>query len=60
MSFKIFNEKSIWLIRHGDKDWTKTIYYMDSFKEKNYEWSLSERGTVQSRRVATVLRKQYF
>ena len=60
MSFKIFNEKSIWLIRHGDKDWTKKTYYMDTFDEKNYDWSLSERGAVQSRRIATVLNKQYF
>jgi len=52
-------KKSIWLIRHGEKDMTKHNYYMDIFKELNYEWSLSENGAVQSRRVAGVLREQY-
>jgi len=51
--------KSIWLIRHGEKDWVKTKYYLDHFKERNYEWALSEAGLIQSRRVAKVLKEQY-
>ena len=56
----MFTEKSIWLIRHGEKDETMTTYFMDTFKELNYEWPLSDRGLVQSHKVATVLKNQYF
>jgi len=53
------NLKSIWLIRHGEKDWIKTKYYLDHFKERNYEWALSVNGLEQSRRVARVLKEKY-
>jgi len=52
-------EKSIWLIRHGEKDMAKHDYYMGIFKELNYEWALSANGLGQSRRVAEVLKEQY-
>jgi len=51
--------KSIWLIRHGEKDQTKIQEYMEIFKGRNYEWELSETGVAQSRRIGTVLKKQY-
>jgi len=56
---KIKVKKSIWLIRHGEKDGTMTTYFMDTFKELNYKWPLSDRGLVQSHRVATVLKNHY-
>jgi len=51
--------KSIWLIRHGEKDLTKIKEYMDTHRGRNYEWKLSETGIKQSRRIATVLKEQY-
>jgi len=51
--------KSIWLIRHGEKDPTKIYCYTKIYKERNYEWKLSETGVTQSRRVATVLKEKY-
>jgi len=53
------NAKSIWLIRHGEKDMTKNTYYMLMHGELNYEWALSENGLVQSRTVAGMLKEQY-
>jgi hypothetical protein len=55
-----FTEKSVWLIRHGEKDMTKATYYMESFREMNFDWALSENGLLQARSVAEVLREQYF
>jgi len=52
-------KKSIWLIRHGEKDMTKATYYMESFREMNFDWALSENGLLQARSVAEVLREQY-
>jgi len=52
-------KKSIWLIRHGEKDMTKTAYYMEIFRELNFNWALSENGLLQSCIVAGVLSAGY-
>jgi len=50
--------KSIWLIRHAEKDRTKQDHY-HRYKEQNYEWELSQNGVKQARRIAKVLKEKY-